>query len=553
MRFLSVVERELRVAARRKGTFRSRMIAAIISLLIGGGMWALIQTSMGGAASQGKLVFTYLSWLAFIYCLVEGARTTADSLSMEKREGTLGLLFLTDLRGYDVVAGKLAANSLNAFFTVMAIMPMLSLSLLMGGVTGGEFWRAFLALLCALSLSSSIGVWISSRSRREHRALAAAAVVIGLISFAPLYLDDLLGWNQTTSGTWVFSLLSPWFGFGHASDALYFAHARQFWISLASTLILSGAFLIVASLTLGGKWRDSDRKESTLKRVARHFFRGNRAQQIEFRRRHLTINPIFWIAARGRVLWHWFIGAVALLFVMIIYHMSQSGDTDAAFGVFTMFSWSFAFIMKVLMCWLACKAFVEARENGALELWLCTPLQVDQILDGQRLALRRVWLAALYLMAIVSVAFLAISLLDSKAANAGGWDQFNEFHAPMVLAGGATFVADMIALTWAGMWFGLTSRGVTQAITRTYVLVIIVPWLAISIVWTLLMSLGMPLFLSGVFGFRLYYGGRAVLFLFKNLLFFYWARKNLKTRLRLAASEGVKKAKKSKTAPPVLA
>ena len=30
-------------------------------------------------------------------------RNTADSLSAEKREGTLGLLFLTDLRGYDVV------------------------------------------------------------------------------------------------------------------------------------------------------------------------------------------------------------------------------------------------------------------------------------------------------------------------------------------------------------------------------------------------------------------------------------------------------------------
>lgn len=551
MSFLSVVERELRVAARRKGTFRSRMLAAIISLLMGGGIWALTQNGLGGSATPGKLVFTCLSWLAFVYCLLEGARTSADCLSVEKREGTLGLLFLTDLKGYDVVAGKLAARSLNAFFTVMAIMPMLSLSLLMGGVTGGEFWRVFLALLCALSLSSSIGIWISSRSRHEHRALAAAAVAVGLISFAPLYLDYLLGLNQTTSGTWISSLLSPWFGFSQTSDALYFAHASQFWISMASTLVLSGAFLLATCLTLGGKWRDSDPKESPLKRVARNFFRGNRAQQIEFRRRRLPINPIFWIAARGRVLWHWFIAAVALLFALIIYHMSQSGDTDAAFGVFTMFSWTFAFIMKILICWLACKAFVEARENWALELWLCTPLQVGQILDGQRLALRRVWLAAVCLMAIVSVAFVAIGFLDFDAA-ALGRGQFGRFHLPMVLAGGATFVADMIALTWAGMWFGLASRGITQAITRTYVLVIIVPWLAISIGWTLAMTLGSSLFFGG-YGFGLYYGGRAFLFLLKNLLFFLWARKNLRTRLRLAASEGVKISKKSRTAPPVLA
>ena len=34
---------------------------------------------------------------------------TADCLSEEKREGTLGLLFLTDLRGYDIVVSSSSA------------------------------------------------------------------------------------------------------------------------------------------------------------------------------------------------------------------------------------------------------------------------------------------------------------------------------------------------------------------------------------------------------------------------------------------------------------
>jgi len=34
---------------------------------------------------------------------------TADTLSGESREGTLGLLFLTDLRSWDVTLGKLAS------------------------------------------------------------------------------------------------------------------------------------------------------------------------------------------------------------------------------------------------------------------------------------------------------------------------------------------------------------------------------------------------------------------------------------------------------------
>ena len=52
------------------------------------------------------MLFTVLNAIAFIFCLLAGVFLTADCLSEEKREGTLGLLFLTSLKGYDVVLGK---------------------------------------------------------------------------------------------------------------------------------------------------------------------------------------------------------------------------------------------------------------------------------------------------------------------------------------------------------------------------------------------------------------------------------------------------------------
>src|SRR5688572_27689924 len=76
-----------------------------------------------------------LSWLALAYAMVAGIHATADCVSEEKREGTLGLLFLTDLKGYDVILGKLSATSLGAIYAMLAILPMISLGLLMGGVT----------------------------------------------------------------------------------------------------------------------------------------------------------------------------------------------------------------------------------------------------------------------------------------------------------------------------------------------------------------------------------------------------------------------------------
>src|SRR5690242_21503418 len=94
----------------------------------------------------GGRMFATLSFLIAIFCGLEGLRYTADCLSEEKREGTLGLLFLTDLKGYDVVLGKLAATSLNALYGLIAIIPVLAIPLLLGGVSIGEFWRMTLVL-----------------------------------------------------------------------------------------------------------------------------------------------------------------------------------------------------------------------------------------------------------------------------------------------------------------------------------------------------------------------------------------------------------------------
>jgi hypothetical protein len=75
-------------------------------------------------------------------------------LSEEKREGTLGF-FLTDLRGYDVVAGKLLATSLQGFYALIALFPILAYALC-GGVTGLQVWKTSLALLNALFFSLSV-------------------------------------------------------------------------------------------------------------------------------------------------------------------------------------------------------------------------------------------------------------------------------------------------------------------------------------------------------------------------------------------------------------
>src|SRR5688572_9140034 len=187
MTFLPIVERELRVRARLPGTYKARGIGAATA--VGTTLVLLMFGGIGGNA--GASAFSLLSFLAFAFCLLEGLRNTTDSLSEEKRAGTLGFLFLTDLKGYDVVLGKLIAASLNSIYVLIAVLPAFALPLLAGGVTAGEFWRLVLLLLETLIFSLALGIIVSSASRDETSAWLAAVGLMAVWVIVPLILRTL--------------------------------------------------------------------------------------------------------------------------------------------------------------------------------------------------------------------------------------------------------------------------------------------------------------------------------------------------------------------------
>ena len=129
MTFLPIVDRELRVTARRPGIHRVRLAVALMSMFLAG---IIFVVNLGAPQHQlGRHLFEGLSVFSILYCLFSGRISTADCLSEEKREGTLGLLFLTDLKGYDVVFGKLAATSVSTMLpSAVKAGPLVELSAL---------------------------------------------------------------------------------------------------------------------------------------------------------------------------------------------------------------------------------------------------------------------------------------------------------------------------------------------------------------------------------------------------------------------------------------
>src|SRR5690242_13823855 len=111
MGFLSLALRELRVAARKRSTFRWRIVTSFIALLVTGfSLWFV--TLFGSRPASGAQLFFTLSWMTFVCACLVGPALTADSVNEERNNGTLGLLFLTNLIGISISLGKLIGHGL---------------------------------------------------------------------------------------------------------------------------------------------------------------------------------------------------------------------------------------------------------------------------------------------------------------------------------------------------------------------------------------------------------------------------------------------------------
>ena len=249
MTFLPIVDRELRVAARRPATYWTRLLFAIAGAGIVSLALLFAAAAQTGASGIGGWLFYFLSLLALGFSAFAGVFLTADCLSEEKREGTLGLLFLTDLKGYDVVLGKLMARSLSAAYGLLAIFPVLAITLTMGGVTAGEFWRITLVFLNTIFFSLAAGMFVSSLSQQDNRATAGAAGLIVFIGGALPLVEFVLN-KAGLAVRFALSLPSPLTAWQLAFDAPFRMWGRSFGDSLLLAQASSWLFLGLACLLL---------------------------------------------------------------------------------------------------------------------------------------------------------------------------------------------------------------------------------------------------------------------------------------------------------------
>lgn len=525
MTFLPIVERELRVASRRRSTYFGRLTGALVAMVVGG--WLMLAMNNESPGQLGQALFISLSIMLFIYSLAAGARITADCLSEEKREGTLGLLFLTDLKGYDIVSGKLVANSVNTFYGLLAAFPVLAISLLMGGVTSGEFWRVTLVAANLLFFSLAVGMFASAICRDERKAMSLAFFLVFLILVATPAIEfglNLADHQRADTTAWL--IPSPAFACFSAFGSRLGFKAGDFWTTVLLTHGYAWIFLVLASSIVPQSWQDKTAAVPQFRAFWRLLFKSNAKAEIARRTRLLEINPFLWLAARDplKTIFLW-----SVLLVLSALWICAAVKWPKDWLSIPSYIFAAVLLHTVLKFWIAseaCHRFVQDRKSGALELLLSTPLSVQEILRGQRLALFRQFAGPATCVLAVDFLFLILGLKD-RDLNRG--EEFT-FWTMLWLIGMTVFVMDLFALSWVSMWSGLSSKQANRAANGAIARVLVLPWMAFFLVMTFLATANAFSVLKlDEHTILIAWFALAVV---NNLVFTSWAKKNLRERFR---------------------
>jgi hypothetical protein len=470
MRLFPVITRELRVASRKAGTYWFRSAAAACAL--GFALFFLYVDSYRNPQAQAQMLFSVISSVCFVVCMLMGF-TTADCLSQEQRNGTLGLLFLTDLRGMDVVLGKLVSKSLLGTFMILALFPVLALPLMLGAVSLAAVGMVQLSLLNALFFALTGGLFISAHCR------SAKAVFLLTLT---LLLGSTVGWVFLVEGPLrpylphdvreTFCYPSPLYMFVMGVQEVFSRNnSDKFWASFATVQALGWGFLLFASLRLPRAWRDRVKTPRAVKwgERLRLWSVGHAATRAAYRQRLLDLNPVCWIDDRYRLqksmLWGVFLCALTGYAFLYAHDPNDmiSEDSILFIGVFLNYG---------LLCWMAFQAtqrWAEDHASGALELLCSTRMTVEDLLRGRRLMFRR------------QFGWLAACLMLWEAAMILGYSKIAHyqtgFTCQVFFAGMGMFLLNARALFWVGHWQGLVLRDVLQATLSSLLLVVGLHWI----------------------------------------------------------------------------
>jgi ABC-type transport system involved in multi-copper enzyme maturation permease subunit len=378
-----LIVRELRAESRRTSNYWLRALAAgLLTALFVWSVWSF----RGDPGSLGLFLFSMLSTGMVLGVLIIVSALSADSISREKREGTLGLLFLTPLGSRDIVIGKALLHILRAVSIFLAMLPIIGLPFLLGGIPFAQVMGFFISLAIALVVAVSAGIIASVNTTEWIQSIVWALLICAGFLAACAFVPYLFAASQR--------FLPPiWF------KRVEFLITTQLFATLLSISLLVFA-LIHSGRRLAATWQTEagERRDPFWER----FFAQSEFWQAAFRwdtRKARDRNPIAWLQeynwASRLTKWGWCIILFAAQIVLFLAQMQSM----VQFRRYLDYQMQLYILMALGIAFSAAASFRRERQTGALELLLVTPITAQQLIWGR---LQGVWFHFFPAMAIMA-------------------------------------------------------------------------------------------------------------------------------------------------------
>ena len=355
-----VVARELLAYSRQPWTYWVRLLTAMGAVSVLALMAAMGRSRLG--ETDGSFLFGSSTLLLYVIASLNGLRSTSDCVGAERRQGTLALLFLANLKLNTILVSKLVANSMRNAWALLGTLPIMGLCLLLGGVSGLTFAQGVLAVLAASWLSLMIGLEQSCRNQGEHEAFSRGLRRLILLNLIPFVSPASLVLSASSVG-------SPFL-------------TGYYWVTLGGTVFAGFQFWSLAKSNLANNWqeRQAEGADDSGQPAPAPSVRGHLKRPP---RRCGDTPPAYWLFARygdARQVTPQAIGlsfAVTAASVSWLAVLTDSADSGA---------WAYLLIMglarliqMLAMAKLASQSFGNITRHGALEILQTTPVTLNEI------------------------------------------------------------------------------------------------------------------------------------------------------------------------------
>ena len=467
---------ELRQASRNSRTYRNRLIAGILTGLLGFLFIFLGAIDIGIVVKGNRDVFWGISALIALYGGFIAVFLTGDTIAGERREGTLQLLCLTRIGMIDIMLGKLIVAGIGTAQVVLVFLPALALVFTVGGVTMGEFVRVGLFIGNTLFLSLGAGLFASTLLRDGRRAVILGFSLLAVMVVLPALVNQsiLIGPYRPTIG----DLFSPVATFRSCRIEAGLPTGGVYYLSLLLQHLIAWGFLLAAGIFLGKNWQKPDlgkTRAGFVKQIKRPRKKSSDRQD------RYEDNPFFRLQSYGygistRTKFGWALGSLAILGFVL-----TTGIGTGWIGIGVLVVGAGHVLLKLWIAWAATQHMVEMRRSGMLELVLTAPMDWRLLFEGSLVSLKKAFLLPLTVM--LSVQLIVVLAIDPMSVAWGG---------TLLLVISLFTALDMFALAWYGMYQGVMSSSLARAWFNAIGAVLLIPWCLVCVFLVILVMLGVP-------------------------------------------------------------